>query len=149
MQREELIRKWTEELQNANLEWLELMTKLFGGISNIEKYNVSTTPERIEEIKALEAQQEAEKKAKREQEQAEERRKRPNPYALNPTMVLLGHQCTMTPFDRFRDMYSEVMAAHPYEGTFGICIDMFSLGIICGKRIDRQRRKERAANRGR
>lgn len=149
MEREAFARKLIDEIQNTNLEGLELMTKLFGGISNIEKYNINTTAERIEEIKALEAQQEAEKKAKREQEQAEERRNRPNPYTLNPTMKLLGQQCIMTHFDKFRDMYREVIKAHPYEGTFDICIDMFSLGIICGKRIDRQRRKERAANRGR
>lgn len=148
MERKALVRKWIDEIQNTNIERLEILEKLFGGISNIEKYNINTTTERIEEIRALEAQQEAEKKAKREQEQAEERRKRPNHYTLNPTMVLLGHQCIMSSLDKYRNMYDEVMQAHPYEGTFDICIDMFSLGIICGKRIDRQRRKERAAKGG-
>lgn len=149
MQREAIINKWIEELQNINLEGLELITKLCGGISEMEKYNINTTPERIEEIKAIEAQQKAEERAKREQEQAEERRKRPFIYNLNPTMRLLGRQCIVTTFNKYKDMYSEVLEAHPHEGTFDICIDMFSLGIICGKRIDRQRRKERAASRGR
>lgn len=145
MEREALVRKWIDEIQNTNLEGLELLEKLFGGISSKEEFNVNTTPERIEEIKAIRAKKEAEEKEKNEQE----RRNKPNPYALNETMELLGHQCLLSILDDYRDTINEVMQARKYEGTFSVCVDMFSLGIICGKRIDRKRRKEIAANRGR
>lgn len=141
MQREELISKWSEEIQNTNLEGLELLTKVFGGISQNERYNINTTPERIKELKAIKAQQEAEEKEKERQDLMNS----PSPYSLNPTMRLLGRQCALGYIERYESMYDEVMQAHPHEGTYNICIDMFSLGIICGKRMDRQRRKERAA----
>lgn len=145
MDREKVIRKWVEELNNTNNEGLELLTKLFGGISQNERYNINTTPERIKELKATKAQQEAEEKEKERQEYMNS----PSPYSLNPTMKLLGYQYIFGHIDRYRNMYDEVMQAHPHEGTYDICIDMFSLGIICGKRMDRERRKERAASRER
>lgn len=140
MDREKVIRKWVEELNNTNNEGLELLTKLFGGISRNERYNINTTPERIKELKAIKAQEEEKERL--------DRMNRPSPYSLNPTMKLLGYQYIFGHIDRYRNMYDEVAQAHPHEGTYDICIDMFSLGIICGKRMDRQRRKERAANRG-
>lgn len=69
-------------------------------------------------------------------------------YDRNETMFMLGQQRTVSAFAQFFDMYMDVLTAHPKEGTHGICMDMFSLGIICGKRLERQRRKESAANRG-
>jgi CTP-dependent riboflavin kinase len=140
MNREELLQKMTHTLNNVNDEGLQLINYFVGGTENIEKYNINTTADRLAEIK----QQEAEEKARKE----EARRNKPSVYTLNNTMRLLGKQCVFYALDTYRGMFEEVMAAHPHEGTFDICIDMFSLGIICGKRIERKNRKERAARGG-
>lgn len=143
MQREQLESKWIEEIKNTNLEGLQTLDKLFGGISKIEQYNINTTEERIAEIKELQEQKRIEEEAEKKRKQEEERRNKPNVYTLNDTMRLLGHQRIVQIFEKYKDMYEEVLKAHPYEGTFGICIDMFSLGILCGKKIDRERRKKK------
>ena len=142
MQREQLESKWIEEIKNTNLEGLQTLDKLFGGISKIEQYNINTTEERIAEIKELQEQKRIEEEAEKKRKQEEERRNKPNVYTLNDTMRLLEHQ-RIQALKKYKDMYNEVLEAHPCEGTYGICIDMFSLGILCGKKMDRERRKKK------
>lgn len=131
MEREEILNNFIEELHNTNLEGLKLVVRLIGEISKVEKYNINTSPERIAEIEEEERQQSACKKERKEN--------RVNPYHKNQTMRMIGRH-SFGAFEEFREMFTDVAKARPYEGTFDICLDMFTLGIICGKRIDRRRR---------
>lgn len=63
MEREETIKQLETMLHNLNLEGLKLIRKLIGNMDEIEKYNVSTTPERFAEIERLQAEKDAEEKA--------------------------------------------------------------------------------------
>lgn len=149
MQREELIRKLENNLQELNEEGLDILEKCFSSFVESERYRQDTTPERMAELKAAQAAREAEeeqRKAAREEELSICKIFR---YDRNTTMRLLGYQTHDTVLLRYKEQFDDVMKANPFEGTWNICYDMFSLGVICGKHIDRQRRKERAANRGR
>lgn len=72
MQRENLEQKWQATIQNLNIEGLQLIDKLMGGISEMEEYNINTTEERKAEIKqereARAARQEEERRANAEKE---------------------------------------------------------------------------------
>lgn len=131
MEREEILKNFIEELNNTNLEGLKTVVRLMDGISKVEKYNINTSPERIAEIEEEERQQAERKKDRKE--------KRENPYRKNQTMRMIGYQLVKQ-YEEFKDMFDDVAKARPFEGTFEICLDMFMLGIICGKRMERKKR---------
>lgn len=131
MEREEILNNFIEELNNTNLEGLKTVVRLMDGISKVEKYNINTSPERIAEIEEEERQQSERKKDRKE--------KRENPYRKNQTMRMIGYQL-VGQYEEFKDMFDDVAKARPFEGTFEICRDMFALGIICGKRMERKKR---------
>ena len=66
MNREEMIEKLEEAIYNLNDEGLTLINYLVGDMHKVEKYNITTSPERISEIKAEEAEREAAKKEAKE-----------------------------------------------------------------------------------
>lgn len=54
MNREELIQKGENLLQNLNIEGLKFLEGFVGDLYKIEKYNVNTTPERFRQIEQQE-----------------------------------------------------------------------------------------------
>ena len=68
MDRKELIEKLNTVINNLNDEGLTRMNYLVGDMHKVEKYNIKTSPERISEIEAEEAEREAVKKEAKEKD---------------------------------------------------------------------------------
>ena len=66
MDHKELIEKLNTVINNLNDEGLMLINYLVGDMHKVEKYNITTSSERISEIKAEEAERRAEKKEAKE-----------------------------------------------------------------------------------
>ena len=66
MDHKELIEKLNTVINNLNDEGLILINYLVGDMHKVEKYNITTSSERISEIKAEEAERRAEKKEAKE-----------------------------------------------------------------------------------
>ena len=154
MQREELIAKWEHNLQLLNIDGLEMLELLMGNI--VESTRYTTTDEeklrQYHEKEAAERKESAEKQAKW-QAAVQERKEfeKTFKYSRNDTMRLLGHQCLCCSLNPEGDMgkqFDDIRSANRYNWNFDVAIDAFSLGLIWGKRIDRKRRKERAAKGG-
>ncbi len=143
MHQAELIKKLEHTIHNVNEQGLELIMCAIGNFEEIEKYNINTTKERLEQIKAEEEQEEAERQAKREAE----RRNKPNPYEVNETMKMLEHQCPFEIIGKqgFKEI-NNILEANPYTATQETAINLFTLGYIYGKRAERARRKNKKRN---
>lgn len=81
MNSEEMTEKLNTVISNLNDDGLALMYYFIGDMHEIEKYNINTSSDRLEEIKLLEKRQkakeeEAEQKRKFEEMEAEEKRKK-------------------------------------------------------------------------
>ena len=81
MNHEELMEKLDTVICNLNDDGLALMYYFIGDMHEIEKYNINTSSDRLEEIKLLEKRQnakveEAKQKRKLEEMEAEEKRKK-------------------------------------------------------------------------
>lgn len=79
MNREEMTEKLNTVISNLNEDGLALMYYFIGDMHEIEKYNINTSSDRLEEIKLLEKRQDAEEeevkqKRKLEEMEAEERK---------------------------------------------------------------------------
>lgn len=71
-------------------------------------------------------------------------------YSINSTMELLGHQCILNDCSNngsdSSKMFDDIVQAHIQKGTiniFDVGLDFFALGIIIGKREERQRKQEK------
>ncbi|MBR5129218.1 MAG: hypothetical protein IKU67_04095 [Firmicutes bacterium] len=134
----EMIQKIENTVNNVNDTGLELIIRFIGGMEDVEKYNVNTTPERIEQIKAEEEQKAVEEKVKKEQE----RMNKPDPYTMNDTMKMLGKQCPLSTIGTRGFMeIRNILEARPHTATLDTAIDIFALGFIYGKRAERSKRK--------
>ena len=81
MNHEELMKKLDTVICNLNDDGLALMYYFIGDMHEIEKYNINTSSDRLEEIKLLEKRQDAKEeevkqKRKLEEMEAEERKKK-------------------------------------------------------------------------
>lgn len=81
MNREEMTEKLNTVISNLNDDGLALMYYSIGDMHEIEKYNINTSSDRLEEIKLLEKRQDAKEeevkqKRKLEEMEAEERKKK-------------------------------------------------------------------------
>lgn len=79
MNREEMTEKLNTVISNLNEDGLAFMYYFIGDMHEIEKYNINTSSDRLEEIKLLEKRQDAEEeevkqKRKLEEMEAEERK---------------------------------------------------------------------------
>ena len=138
MQQTELIAKLEHTIHSVNEKGLRAIICLIGDIEEIEKYNINTTKERLEQIREEEQQAEMERKAQEE----EKRKNQPNPYRANATMQMLGHQlyCRIIEKQGFKEI-DNILEARPYTSTMETAMDVFALGYIYGKRAERARRK--------
>ncbi len=65
-----------------------------------------------------------------------------NPYIVNETMELLGHQCYLAVLtEDVRKQMNDVVEARNHFSISVADIDMFMLGYIHGKRDERARKK--------
>lgn len=75
MNREELIKKLDTVIHNLNEDGLSFMYNLIGDMNEIEKYNINTTPDRVIQIKLLEAEEAEHERASRKEKQHAENMK--------------------------------------------------------------------------
>ena len=138
MHQAELVKKLEHTIHSVNEKGLRAIICLIDDIEEIEKYNINTTKERLEQIREEEKQAEMERKA---QEEAE-RRNRAEALKTNETMKLLGYQYYFSAIGEkgFKEI-NNILKANPYTATMETAMDLFVLGHIYGKRAERARRK--------
>ena len=130
MHQAEVIKKLEHAIHNVNEQGLETIIHFISDMEKCELYNINTTKERLEQIKAKEEQEEA------------ERRNRPNTYKANETMKMLVNQPYFSIIGNqgFKEI-DNILEANPYTATMETAMDLFVLGHIYGKRAERARRK--------
>ena len=71
-------------------------------------------------------------------------------HQRNSTMFILGKQCFPVCEGQLLEDYENVKAAHrdfiPYSGVYDLARSMFMLGMIYGKRAERERRRRGKKN---
>ena len=138
MHQAEVIKKLEHAIHNVNEKGLETIIHFISDMEKCELYNINTSKERLEQIKAQEEQEEAERRKRAEAE----RRKRPNTYESNETMKMLVNQPYFSIIGKqgFKEI-DNILEARPYTATEETALDLFVLGYIYGKRAERARRK--------
>lgn len=137
--REQALQQAAEALQGLNTETVQMMTGLMLSLAQKELYSADTPEARLEEIHEAYRQEDAKLKEAREQKAAVFLHDR------NSTMKMLGRNSYYTLVSgsgRYRAEYDEILDAYlPEDDITGLFLDIYSFGIICGKREERSRRK--------
>lgn len=141
-------------LNNLNEEGLNLVLKTFEGMDKLEKYNISTSNERVEELKRIEAQKEDQELKQWEEERKKERYERAKAeYAMRKERkaALIGKEKRFFEVienvkveSRYTMKYWEmVLLAETYNhNLINGSYDIFRYGYLKGQRAEIAKRKQ-------
>ena len=134
-------------IDNLNENGINLMTTLFQGMDENEKYNKLTTPERLEELQQIEKQEEEKQKAEAEAKRIEAERKRIEEEKeiqelLNKHSRFLSNIKTTKPGNYWLTNGEADAIYYSCKGSlYGILCDSFRAGFLKGQRAEKARQK--------
>lgn len=141
-------------LNNLNEEGLNLVLKTFEGMDKLEKYNISTSNERVEELKRIEAQKEEQELKQREEESKKEHYERANAVwkmqkkrkaSLTGKDKKIIESIESLSINKYYQLSGDEMALfyNLYDNSLlSGCYDIFRYGYLKGQRAERAKRKQ-------
>jgi len=128
-------------LNNLNSDGMRDLIFLFEGLDRMEKYNINTTPERLEKLKQKDLEEEAkyqeeliQQKAKQDKKETERQRILTNNKKFLDLVDSINPGRYAMSMDEMQALY-----ASKYHDTFRLIYNSFKAGFLKGQKAERAR----------